>query len=109
MVSGRLQMHDRFLVLTTLLIAPLVAGCAQIKSFSVAPSIVCPGETVEIDWKASDKITLDAAPPWRGQGKEPSEGSHSFAPTENSDFDQGSGPAQECSARVGCPGDTRPK
>lgn len=64
-------MHDRFLVLTTLLIAPLVAGCAQIKSFSVTPSIVCPGETVEIDWKASDKIALDAAPPLEGTGKGP--------------------------------------
>ncbi len=84
--SEGLRMHDKFIVLTTLLIAPLIAGCAQIKSFSVTPSIVCPGETVEVEWKASDKITLDAAPPLKGTGEGPSEGSRSFAPTENVRF-----------------------
>jgi hypothetical protein len=79
-------MHDRFIVLTTLLIAPLIAGCAQIKSFSVTPSIVCPGETVEVDWKATDKIVLDAAPSLEGTGEGPSEGSRSFAPKENVRF-----------------------
>ena len=83
---GEVQMHDRFVILTTLLIAPLVAGCAQIKSFSVTPSIVCPGETVEVDWKASDKIVLDAAPLLKGTGEGPSEGSRSFAPMENVRF-----------------------
>ena len=79
-------MHDRFVVLATLLIAPLIAGCAQIKSFSVTPSTVCPGETVEVDWKATDKIVLDAAPPLKGTGEGPSEGSRSFAPMENVRF-----------------------
>jgi hypothetical protein len=79
-------MQDKFVVLTTLLIAPLIAGCAQIKSFSVTPSIICPGETVEVDWKASNKIALEAAPPLEGAGEGPSEGSRSFVPTENVRF-----------------------
>jgi hypothetical protein len=79
-------MHDKLAVLTTLLIAPLIAGCAQIKSFSVTPAIVCPGETVEVDWKASDKVVLEAAPSLEGTGEGPSEGSRSFAPTENVRF-----------------------
>ena len=79
-------MHDRFVVLATLLIAPLIAGCAQIRSFSVTPSTVCPGETVEVDWKATDKVVLDAAPPLMGTGEGPSEGSRSFAPMENVRF-----------------------
>ena len=85
-VSEERQMHDRFVVLTTLLIVPLVAGCAQIKSFSVTPSIVCPGETVGVAWKASDKIALDAVPPLEGTGEGPAAGSRSFAPVKNTRF-----------------------
>ncbi|HEX8873884.1 MAG TPA: hypothetical protein VF780_04595 [Nitrosospira sp.] len=79
-------MRDRLLVLATLLITPLIAGCAQIKSFSVAPSTVCPGEVVQIDWKASDKVTVNAVPSLEGAGAGPAEGSRSFAPAQNTRF-----------------------
>ena len=78
-----LHMHNRFLVMATLLITPLIAGCAQIKSFSVAPSTVCPGETVKIDWQASGNsgnVTLDAIPPLEGMGEVATEGSRSLTP-----------------------------
>ena len=82
-------MHDRLLVLATVLITPLIVGCAQIKSFSVAPSAVCPGETVKIDWQASGNngnVTLNAAPPLEGTGDVATEGSRSFAPTQSTRF-----------------------
>lgn len=79
-------MRDRLLVLATLFITPLIAGCAQIKSFSAVPSTVCPGETVQIDWKASDKVMLNALPSLEGVGGGPAEGSRSFAPTQNTRF-----------------------
>jgi hypothetical protein len=79
-------MRDRLPILATLLLTPLIAGCAQIKSFSAAPSTVCPGETVQIDWKASDKVTLNAVPSLEGVGGGPAEGSRSFAPTKNTRF-----------------------
>jgi len=82
----RRRMHERLQVLAALLIAPLIAGCAQIKSFSVVPTTICPGETVQIDWKASDKVTLDAVPPLVGTGEGPAEGSRSFSPTQNTRF-----------------------
>ena len=63
-----LPRHERLLVLAMLCIMPWMTGCAQIKSFSVAPSTVCPGETVEINWTASDKVTLNASPPLAGEG-----------------------------------------
>jgi hypothetical protein len=79
-------MRDRLPILATLLLTPLIAGCAQIKSFSVAPSTVCPGETVQIDWKASDKVMLNAVPSLEGVGEGPAEGLRSFAPTQNTRF-----------------------
>ncbi|SEK68708.1 hypothetical protein [Nitrosovibrio tenuis] len=82
----KLRTHDRLLVLTTLLLTPFIAGCAQIKLFSVAPSTVCPGETVQIDWKASDRVMLNAVPSVEGVGEGPPEGSRSFMPTENTRF-----------------------
>ena len=62
-------MRDRLSILATLFLTPLIAGCAQIKSFSVAPSTVCPGETVQIDWEASDKVMLNAVPSLKGVGE----------------------------------------
>lgn len=82
-------MHDQFLILATLLIIPLIVGCAQIKSFSVAPSTTCPGETVEISWETSgnaDKVTLNAIPPLADTGEEPASGSRTFAPTQSTRF-----------------------
>ena len=79
-------MPERFQAWAALLITPLIAGCAQIKYFSVVPTTICPGETVQIDWKASDKVTLDAAPPLPGTGEGPAEGSRSFSPTQNTRF-----------------------
>src|SRR5687768_4912007 len=81
-----LQVHNRFAVLALLLITPLIEGCAQIKSFSVAPSTVCPGETVGIDWKASGDVVLNAVPPLKGDGSGPAEGSRSFAPRQSTRF-----------------------
>jgi hypothetical protein len=79
-------MRDRLAILATLFLTPLIAGCAQIKSFSAAPSTVCPGETVQIDWEASDKVMLNAVPSLKGVGEGPAEGSRSFAPTQNTRF-----------------------
>lgn len=79
-------MRDRFRILTMLLLTPLITGCAQIKSFSAAPSTVCPGETVQVEWKASDKVMLNATPSLEGLGEGPAEGSRSFAPTQNTRF-----------------------
>jgi len=79
-------MRDRLPILATLFLTPLIAGCAQIKSFSAAPSTVCPGETVQIDWEASDKVMLNAVPSLKGVGEGPAEGSRSFAPTQNTRF-----------------------
>jgi len=79
-------MHDRFLALATLLVTPLIAGCAQIKYFSAVPTTICPGETVQIDWKASDRVTLDAVPRLAGTGGGPAEGSRSFTPVQNTRF-----------------------
>jgi hypothetical protein len=84
-----LHMHNRRLVMATLLITPLIAGCAQIKSFSVAPSTVCPGETVKIDWQASGNsgsVTLDAVPALEGMGDVATEGSRSFTPAQSTRF-----------------------
>jgi hypothetical protein len=82
-------MHDRLLILATVLITPFIVGCAQIKSFSVAPSTVCPGETIKIDWQASGNngnVILDAIPPLAGTGEVATEGSRSLAPTQSTRF-----------------------
>lgn len=79
-------MRDRLVILATLFLTPLIAGCAQIKSFSATPSTVCPGETVQIDWEASDKVMLNAVPSLKGVGEGPAQGSRSFAPTQNTRF-----------------------
>jgi hypothetical protein len=84
--SKALPMRDRSAISVILLIVPLIAGCAQINFFSVAPSTVCPGETVEIDWEASGKVALSAAPPLEGMGEGPAEGSRSFTPTQSTRF-----------------------
>ena len=80
------QMHDRPGISVILIIAPLIAGCAQIKYFYVAPSTACPGETVKIDWEATGKVTLDAVPPLEGIGEGPVEGSRSFSPEQSTRF-----------------------
>jgi hypothetical protein len=80
---------DLPLVLAALLAAPLLAGCAQIKTFTVAPSTICPGETVKIDWAATGNhgsVTLDAVPPLSGTGEVPAEGSRMLHPAENTRF-----------------------
>ncbi|KIO48074.1 hypothetical protein [Nitrosospira sp. NpAV] len=82
-------MPDRFAVLITLLVTPLIVGCAQIKSFTVAPSTVCPGETVRVDWLtsgAADNVTLDSVPVLAGAGEVPEEGSRFFTPAQNTRF-----------------------
>lgn len=87
--SGVGQMADRFAVFATVLLTPLIVGCAQIKSFTVAPSTICPGETVKIDWVASGNagnVTLDAVPALEGMGEGPAEGSRSVAPAQNTRF-----------------------
>ena len=81
-----LPLHDRLLVVAMLCITPWMSGCAQIKSFSVVPSTICPGETVEINWKASDKVTLQASPPVAGEGEGPAEGRRSVAPERSTRF-----------------------
>jgi hypothetical protein len=84
--SKALRMRDLCVVSIILLSAPLIAGCAQIKSFSVAPGTICPGETVEINWEASGRVVLKAAPPLVGMGEGPPEGSRSFSPMQNTRF-----------------------
>lgn len=82
-------MPDRFAVLITLLVTPLIVGCAQIKSFTVAPSTICPGETVRVDWLASGNegnVTLDSVPALTGTGEGRAEGSRSFIPAQNTRF-----------------------
>jgi hypothetical protein len=72
-----------------LLAAPFLAGCAQIKTFTVAPSTICPGERVKVDWAASGNhasVTLDAVPPLAGTGEVPAEGSRMLHPIENTRF-----------------------
>jgi hypothetical protein len=80
---------DRSLILAALLAAPFLAGCAQIKTFNVAPSTICPGETVKIDWAASGNnasVTLDAVPLLAGMGEVPVEGSRMVNPAESTRF-----------------------
>lgn len=80
------NLPDRTLVLAALLAAPFLAGCAQIKTFIVAPSTICPGETVKVDWAASGthaSVTLEAVPPLAGTGEVPAEGSRTLHPVEN--------------------------
>ena len=82
-------MPDRFAVLITLLVAPMIVGCAQIKSFAVAPSTICPGETVRVDWLTSGhagNVTLDSVPVLAGAGEVPEEGSRFFTPAQNTRF-----------------------
>jgi hypothetical protein len=82
-------MPDRTLILAALLAAPFLAGCAQIKTFTVAPSTICPGETVKVDWAASGtnaSVTLEAVPPLAGTGEVPEEGSKMLHPLENTRF-----------------------
>jgi hypothetical protein len=84
--SDVLKIPDRFAVWATVLLTPLIVGCAQIKSFTVAPSTICPGETVKIDWLVSGNagnVTLDAVPAVEGMGEGPAEGSRSVVPTQN--------------------------
>jgi hypothetical protein len=81
-----LKMHDRSAVAVISLIVPLIAGCAQIRSFSVIPSTICRGETVEINWKASGKVELSVAPPLEGAGEGEAEESRSFTPEQNTRF-----------------------
>jgi hypothetical protein len=89
--SGRLawNLPDGALVLAALLAAPFLAGCAQIKTFTVAPSTICPGETVKVDWAASGthaSVTLEALPPLAGAGEVPAEGSRTLHPMEDTRF-----------------------
>lgn len=82
-------MPDRFAVWATLLATPLIVGCAQIKSFTVAPSTICPGESVRVDWLASGNsgnATLDSVPVLAGTGEVPEEGSRFFKPGQNTRF-----------------------
>ena len=84
--SNVFSIWDRFLVLAMLSITPWITGCAQIKSFTVAPSTICPGESVEITWKASDAVSLSASPPLAGEGEGPAEGARSLAPQRSTRF-----------------------
>ncbi len=82
-------MHDRIVILVALLIMPLIVGCAQIRSFSVAPSTVCPGETIKIDWQVSgnsDVVTLKATPPLKGTEEVATEGSQFLIPMHSTRF-----------------------
>lgn len=83
-------MPDRwFAVLITLLVAPLIVGCAQIKFFTVAPSTICPGETVRVDWLTSGdagNATLDSVPVLAGAGEIPEQGSRFFTPAQSTRF-----------------------
>jgi len=84
-----LKISDRFAVLATVLLTPLIVGCAQIKSFTVAPSTICPGETVKIDWLVSGNagnVRLDAVPALEGTGEGHAEGSRSVTPAQNTRF-----------------------
>ncbi|GAB1718993.1 MAG: hypothetical protein NTAFB09_07240 [Nitrosospira sp.] len=83
------SLPDRPLILAALLVVPFLAGCAQIKTFNVAPSTICPGETVKIDWAASGNnasVMLDAVPPLTGIGEVPAEGSRMVTPVESTRF-----------------------
>jgi hypothetical protein len=84
--DGMRRMNDHLKILVMLLVTPLVAGCAQIKYFSVAPTTICPGEAVQADWKASDRVILSAVPPLPGTGEGPPEGSLSFTPAQDTRF-----------------------
>ena len=67
-------MPDRFAVWMTLVMTPLILGCAQIKSFTVVPSTICPGETVRVDWLTSGDAgngTLDSVPVLAGAREGP--------------------------------------
>ncbi|HET7060879.1 MAG TPA: hypothetical protein VFI43_01730 [Nitrosospira sp.] len=79
-------MNEHLKILVTLLVTPLVTGCAQIKYFSVAPTTICPGEAVQVDWKASDRVLLSTLPPLPGTGEGPPEGSLSFTPVQDTRF-----------------------
>jgi hypothetical protein len=61
-------------------------GLRANQSFSVAPSTICPGETVEVNWKASDKVTPNASPSVGGEGEGPAEGRRSLAPERSTRF-----------------------
>jgi hypothetical protein len=83
------SLPDRLLVLAALVAVPFLVGCAQIKTFKVVPSTICPGETVKIDWAASGNnasVTLDAVPPLAGIGEVPAEGSRMANPAESTRF-----------------------
>ena len=90
MVESRIsRKRDRLLVLIALLASPFIAGCAQIKSFTVAPSTICPGETIRVDWAVSGNaasVSLDAVPPLAGIGEVPEEGSRMLNPVESTRF-----------------------
>lgn len=81
-----LPRQERLLILAMLCITPWMTGCAQIKSFTVFPSTICPGETVEINWKASNKVTLAASPPLKGEGEGPAEGQRALVPERSTRF-----------------------
>jgi hypothetical protein len=91
--QGR-RMPERFQTWAALL-TPLIAGCAQIK-FSVVPTTICPGETVQIDW-FSDKVTLMLRPAAREREKVLRRGQIVLS-YEMHDSRSGSGIAQECPA-----------
>jgi hypothetical protein len=84
--SRLLPRHERLLILAMLCITPWMTACAQIKSFTVSPSTICPGETVEINWKASDNVTLAASPPLKGEGEGPAEGQRALTPERSTRF-----------------------
>jgi hypothetical protein len=42
------------------LLAVLAGGCAEIKKFTVAPSVACPGDEVTVTWETNGKTTLSA-------------------------------------------------
>ena len=78
--------REMWLVLAMLIATPVVAGCAQIRSFAVAPGTACPGEKVIVDWKASGDVFLATVPSMQGEGAGPAEGSRAFTPTESTRF-----------------------
>ncbi len=81
--GGRSNM---LLVLAMLVATPVIAGCAQIRSFNVSPGTMCPGEKVNIDWKASGDVVLTTVPSTQGEGAGSAEGTRSFTPKESTRF-----------------------
>ena len=47
-----------------------LAGCASIDQFTVSPTAVCPGETVNVSWKTCGTTTLTQVPLQPGQSDE---------------------------------------